>query len=272
MTDMNEEIIQVKEQVSLGKFVFKFIFCIFFLPIFMLIVLVISSLTSIWFIRLFYIVIFIALPLINIIIKIRKKWKFVHTTKALISSAPAIFMILVNIGLLILFLPYRQTNLSRYMTGHDCFDTMASEVMPSLLEIGEYEEISYLYFKQKQYIFKRESVLLEVVYNQDTYPIEKTKISNDYVFLTEPVISGNYYLLPAYEFQISNYYFQVVYIEEAEYHYPKSISFIAYNDDKQSIVYMYFFDFDLDSIGETGDNPNDEMVNFIEYNFPYDWE
>lgn len=51
--------------------------------------------------------------------------------------------------------------------------------------------------------------------------------------------------------------------------FPKSFGMIGTSEEKKSIAYLYFYDFDLDYIGEK--NERDPMANFVKKYFEYDF-
>ena len=78
------------------------------------------------------------------------------------------------------------------------------------------------------------------------------------------------YVIPEAKFSINSYNFKVV----KEYNgvksdFPSQFGIIGTSDEKHSIAYLYFYDFELDSIGYKDDEH--PMQDFVESYFKYDF-
>ena len=123
--------------------------------------------------------------------------------------------------------------------------TDLSDIMPKLSEIGKPEKIQYYDYEGVGFIFfDRNSDTLICQYNDEDYINQKKYIEETYVFQTEPMTAFEH-SCPA-ELEIDGYYFKVLSIEEYDMFYPKELTFIATNDETNEIVYMSYFDDDLD--------------------------
>lgn len=150
----------------------------------------------------------------------------------------------------------------------------AAKLMPELDTLGDYTDIEYTY-KLKCYSifmgFFSDAFALFVTYDQDQYNTEKEKILSEYIFLDAPVMrSADTYELPVTELEYKGYSFKIVPDEEyIDYCACKSFMMIGFNDETSEIVYMYYYDFDIDYIGEVGDNPEEEMRELIDTAFAW---
>lgn len=152
-----------------------------------------------------------------------------------------------------------------------CIDEYAAEVLPSISELPEYEDIFYQYYI-KSSSYNTESMFLVVTYNQSTYLDEKEEIDNTFKFLDHVVKDDDNedFLLPEYVFQINEYEFRVIDEEQSSYMgYPWSFGMVATSDKNNSIAYLYFYDFSLDIIGRQDEE--EPMQDFVEMYFQYDW-
>ena len=150
-----------------------------------------------------------------------------------------------------------------YLNTGSEIDVHAKEMMPTLDNLPGYEEIEYKYTNKTILFFQSTSVALIVKYDDQTYESGKEKLAENYTFVTSATsdVTGT----SEYEFSINSYTFKIVGGNE----FPKSFGMIGTSDEKQSIAYLYFYDFDLDNIGEEDDsNP---MPNFVNQYFDYDF-
>lgn len=102
---------------------------------------------------------------------------------------------------------------------------------------------------------------------------KKDKLTKKYTFLDKKVISKfdeSKYYISEYEFSINSYIFNVI-AEDGKHNmqFPHSFSMIGTSDKKKSIAYLYFYDTDLDYIGEK--NIKNPMANFVKEYFDYDF-
>lgn len=124
-----------------------------------------------------------------------------------------------------------------------------NELMPSLSEIGNPLATEYIHFNAFQYIFLWDADYLICRYSPDKYELQKQKLEEKYSFREEPIAMESYEFEPTVE--IDGYRFRVLdECEEYETHiwYPKYMVLVGYSDETQEIVYVSFFDTDLDYI------------------------
>ena len=123
--------------------------------------------------------------------------------------------------------------------------TDLSDIMPKLSEIGKPEKIQYYDYEAVGFIFfDRYSDTLICQYNDSDYENQNKYIEDNYVFQSEPMTAYGHKCPP--EVEINGYYFRSLSIEEYDMFYPKGMSFIATNDETNEIVYMSYYDDDLD--------------------------
>ena len=101
-------------------------------------------------------------------------------------------------------------------------------------------------------------------YSQEEYENKKAIINDNYQFLDQPIEhyrdkNIDKYKIPDNHFSMNTYEFRVI----ADLEYPKDFGIIAASDKYKKIVYLYFYDFDLDYI--------EDMFHFVEEEFNYTW-
>jgi len=158
-----------------------------------------------------------------------------------------------------------------YLNTGKTIDSNAKDIMPELDDLPKYEDIKYRYTHKSLLIFESDSVALIVKYDDNTFESEKKKIDEQYTFLDKKIKSSfdeSKYYIPEYEFSLKSYDFRVVDENDtSNTEFPKSFGMIGVSEDKKSIAYLYFYDSDLDYIGdEDEENP---MANFIREYFKY---
>jgi hypothetical protein len=161
------------------------------------------------------------------------------------------------------------SNIKDYLNTGTQIDTNSKNIMPTLGELPKYQNIEYKYTHKTilMFIFESESVALIVKYDDETYKSEKNKLAEKYVFLSQKVGED---IIPEYEFLLNGYTFKVVAgNEKNSTEFPKSFGLIGTSDEKKSISYLYFYDVDLDYIGER--NEKSPMANFVNEYFDYDF-
>lgn len=163
------------------------------------------------------------------------------------------------------------SKIDNYLNTGKTIDSNAKDIMPELEDLPEYEEIQYRYTHKSLLIFESDSVALIVKYDDNTFESEKKKIDEQYTFLDKKIKSSfdeSKYYIPEYEFSLRSYDFRVVDENDtSNTEFPKSFGIIGVSEDKKSIAYLYFYDSDLDYIGD--EDEKDPMANFISKYFKY---
>ena len=165
------------------------------------------------------------------------------------------------------------SNVENYLNSGTRIDSKAKDIMPELEDLPEYENIKYKYTHESMLIFESHSVALIVGYDDNTFESEKEKLDEQYTFLDKKIKSNfdeSKYYIPEYEFSVESYNFRV--IDEngtSNTKFPKFFGMIGISEENKSIAYLYFYDEDLDYIGE--ENEENPMANFVKEHFKYNF-
>lgn len=169
----------------------------------------------------------------------RKTWK-----KFVLSG---VILVLFLITLFFSYLIVGWTQLKRYEGDEAVQQYSSSEsenkLMPELSELGNPEKIEYYKLFSASFIFAHETDGLICTYTQEEYAIQKARLDTTYNFQTEKTAND---ILPAVE--IDGYQFRLLSIDEYDLYYPKEVVLIGYSDDANEIIYLEFYDIDLDYI------------------------
>lgn len=142
----------------------------------------------------------------------------------------------------------------------------ASDMMPSLSELGAYTDIKYSH-KNREDLFVTDTLSLFVKYSNVEYKTNKQKVLEKYDFIREPIINDKgWYLIPVSEIDYKGYYFNIVCDDEVR-SACQSFLMIGFDDKNYKIAYCYIYDFDRDLIAESTDDLLEKMTDFIDYNF-----
>lgn len=144
----------------------------------------------------------------------------------------------------------------------------AAKYMPSLDSLSDYNNLKYAH-KERVYSFfmgfVSDGLSLFLSYDETIYEGKREEVLSSYTFLEEPIKDGDDYEIPVTEFEYKGYDMRVVPDEEyVDYAACKSFTLVGCNDDLNAIVYMYFYDFDIDYIAAEGEDPVEEMTTLIE--------
>ena len=184
----------------------------------------------------------------------------------IISKMKTFWKIVLYIPLLILFMiifigfsflgefrvlnSYKDENVAEhYSEVEDAF-----VLMPKLNEIAKPDTIEYYdYYLQSAVFFTSDTDVLICRYNEIDYSEQKALLDERYTFQQETIVMYGYSCEPIFE--IDGYVFRGLSDKEYGYEieYPKQFVMIATNDDNCEIVYMYFYDDDLDYIESMAD-------------------
>jgi hypothetical protein len=149
----------------------------------------------------------------------------------------------------------------------------ASDFLPALSDLSDYTNIRYSY-RERYYgflfflpMFVSEGVTLFVEYPEDIYEQKKAETLANYEFTSEEIYDGDGNLKsPLSHFEYKGYSFQADINEEME-STVKSFMLVGYNDETNKIVYCYFYDFDLDVLAWSGEDPLTAMHRFMDGSF-----
>lgn len=121
-----------------------------------------------------------------------------------------------------------------------------SKIMPDLTQVGETTNVEHYQVYSFFFIFSSETDYLICQYSQEEYETQKNRLNSVYTFQTETIKDTNSSCEPTAE--IDGYQFKMLSIEQFEYGYPKNVYLIGYSDAAREIVYLEFYDIDLDFI------------------------
>ncbi len=149
----------------------------------------------------------------------------------------------------------------------------AIDLMPALEDFGDYKNAEFRYYLDESFFIiylASHGLSLFVEYDNDDYnEIKETALFvND--FLTEPVYLSftKYYELPVTELDYKGFHLMVVPdYERFDYCACQSFGMFGYNDETKTVVFLYFYDADLDLIAEPGDDLEAEMTEFSDRSF-----
>lgn len=137
--------------------------------------------------------------------------------------------------------------------------------MPSLDDIGEYEDVEY-FSRKDNGIFPEYSMQLVVKYDEENFSAEKQRLETAYTYLDEPQkLNDEHYTIPVETFSVAGFDFKIAKFEDTVF--PKNFGMVGISDENHEIAYLWLYAPDLDYICETGANEIKEMSEFIEYYF-----
>lgn len=165
------------------------------------------------------------------------------------------------------------TNINRYEQDLKVIGN-AVNFMPALDTLSGYANIEYTYRVRcysKLVGFYSDAYALFVTYDDAQYEEKKQTALESYEFLQEPVMrSSDTYELPVTEFTYQDYTMKVVPDEEyIDFCACKSFMLLGFNDEKHTIAYLYYYDFDIDFIAEEGEDLEEEMRDFVDIAFAW---
>ena len=141
----------------------------------------------------------------------------------------------------------------------------AEYFMPNVDDLPKYKDISYQCTITDVVSLCSEGLTLVVQYDEKTYREEKVELEDKYVFLEEELSRNMRYHIPKSRFSIGSYNFKVVKkFNERDSNFARDFGIIGTSDEKNSIAYLYFYDYELDSI-------NEPMEDFVKTYFRYDF-
>ncbi|WP_252504761.1 hypothetical protein [Sporosarcina sp. Marseille-Q4943] len=176
-------------------------------------------------------------------------------------------LVIMTVALLLTGCSKTSTDIDEYLNTGTAMDAEAKDVMPVLDELPTYRDIDYRHTQKKMFLFEANSVVLVVEYDTQTYESEKGKLAEDFA-ISKPEATSETTddtSRPNVEFSLNSYVFRVL---EGN-GYPKSFGMIGTSDEHQRIAYLYFYDSDLDKIGEPDDR--NRMSRFVKSYFDYDF-
>ena len=117
--------------------------------------------------------------------------------------------------------------------------------MPTLSEVGQPIHMDYYdYFSQQMGFFTCDADYLICQFDDEQYNIQKARLDQEYAFQVDIMTENGYDCEPAV--QLDGYIFRTLSL--VDFYYPKRMMFVATNDDTKEIIYLSFYDDDLDYI------------------------
>ncbi len=112
--------------------------------------------------------------------------------------------------------------------------------LPEVSELNNYINLNFKYTENKG-VFSWYSYILKVSYSKVDFEAEKSKIDENYYFDEDfsDVIEVDTFKIKLLDF------------EKYELTYPKYMAFIGVSESTSEIVYIYYEDEDLDTIGDS---------------------
>ena len=136
------------------------------------------------------------------------------------------------------------------------YSSLKNEMLPNLSKVGETIKIEYHNVSSFIFIFSYETDYLICEYDQEEYEAQKKQLDSTYVFQTETITDHDSNCEPMA--QIGDYQFRMLSTQNYELYYPKQVVLIGYSDNAREIVYLEFYDIDLDYIPSLKDFIIDE--------------
>ncbi len=138
-------------------------------------------------------------------------------------------------------------NYTEYLNKLEKADTF----MPKIDSLSNYRKIDvfFMYNYDDMLVGPYGSINLKLSYSDEHYEEEKTKVLNNYQFLTSPIkesSTSKYYVIPEVSFDYREYHIQVV--DDSNYDYDHYFGMIGYSDSLKEICYLYYYSYDYVNI------------------------
>lgn len=144
-------------------------------------------------------------------------------------------------------------------------NTGSSEtVMPEIDALPQYQYIYHLYRSERALLWQTDTILLVVTYDEATYETQKAKLDASFNYLEAYDDWLTTSIFPQMQFSVGDFDFRILTDEQGYGDYPHDFGMIAVSDKRHSIAYLYLFDPDLGTVG-------DSFPEFIRDYFPYEW-
>lgn len=172
--------------------------------------------------------------------------------KAVICTISLIICTLFAFGFL-LFGEYETLTSHKGESATEKYTTIAEyePLLPKLSETGNFESIEYYDYHSEFFIFECESDTLICTYSEKDYAEQKIILDEKYIFEQEKILTFSSNCEPVVS--IDDYTFRFLSIDEYDIYFPQHVYLIATNDITHEIVYISFYDIDLDYIDSAED-------------------
>lgn len=123
-------------------------------------------------------------------------------------------------------------------------------IMPKLETLGNITDTDFQYCKRVHFLYELTSYRLAVSYDEEDYEKEKALLDSRYTYYDSPIFDSH---APGHElavdFAYRGYSFRTVRDEsESTLYYPTKMFFVGTNDKAKKIIYIYYYDIDLDYV------------------------
>ncbi len=122
--------------------------------------------------------------------------------------------------------------------------------LPSIDEIGEYEELNFKYLYRDHFIFHSDAYTLRASYNDAEFFEQADLIDEKFTFQKTVIDRGKQKEEKETDFKLDGFDFKMLSLEAYDLSYPKKMVFIGVSEEAREIVYIFFDDIDLDYIGQ----------------------
>lgn len=152
----------------------------------------------------------------------------------------------------------------------------AEKFMPSISDLEDYTSIKYSHKRTLGGltfflpIFTTDVISLTVEYPENIYEAKKAEALSGYDFITDVTYSKyreGEIISPPAEFEYMGFTFKADINEGFSTCPIKSFLLLGYNDENNQIAYCYFYDFDLDYLARSDEEPIEEMYELMDKYF-----
>ncbi len=124
-----------------------------------------------------------------------------------------------------------------------------NELMPALTDIGEPLDMEYIHFRYNAFIFLGDTDYLICRYTPEEYQAQKAQLEKTYRFREDNITLHEYEFAPravldGYQFRMAD----EIEASSPPFWYPKYMVLVGCSDETNQIIYLSYFDTDLDYI------------------------
>lgn len=197
-------------------------------------------------------------------------WKIIKRT-LLIIILLFLTLFLLFVGLIVYSALFGLKTIDTDITRYDEYRSemlYASEFMPSLDELGPYQDIAFgqaeVYYMP---FFISESMNLFVKYSDADYQRVKSQALASHQLITEDVYDYSGYLIMMAKVDYYGYSLQAFQCYKHLDMACKHIGFIGFDDDQHSVCYLIYNDDDRDFIADQDEDPLKAMYRWLKKEF-----
>ncbi len=141
------------------------------------------------------------------------------------------------------------TTISRSIRMYDNWARFRCPILPSLDEVGDYEDYDYQYYSKSYIVYAFRSHTLKLKYSEEEFAEQKELLAEKYVYAEELREDHPKYTWPkSGSFELDGYSFKALDTEYYNFYYPQEFVFVGVSEEKNEIVYFFFDDTDIDCI------------------------